>query len=128
MLSVARSLEPDPRGFGTHEQLGLPPCGFASQTGMPCPTCGMTTSFAHFARGHVVDALRSNAFGAVAFLAVVAVTLVAGSRLVAGRPDLSLWVRLPWRVLSPAILAIWLGSWGISVLRMMLTHGGLGDR
>src|SRR6185312_12826777 len=48
MLVVARGLEPDPRGFGTHTQLGLWPCAFRATTGRSCPTCGMTTSFAWF--------------------------------------------------------------------------------
>jgi hypothetical protein len=51
LLGVARWLEPDPRGYGTHTQLGLGPCAFAVLTGRPCPACGMTTSFAWFARG-----------------------------------------------------------------------------
>ena len=28
VLSMAAAIEPDPRGYGTHTQLGLPPCGF----------------------------------------------------------------------------------------------------
>ncbi|MGE3821953.1 MAG: DUF2752 domain-containing protein, partial [Isosphaeraceae bacterium] len=44
-FAVASWLEPDPSGFGTHRQLGLPPCHFAWVTGKPCPTCGMTTAF-----------------------------------------------------------------------------------
>src|SRR3954447_18121509 len=51
VLGVARCLEPDPRGYGTHTQLGLYPCMFAQVTGSPCPSCGMMTSFAWFVRG-----------------------------------------------------------------------------
>src|SRR5690606_27831172 len=32
VLVLARMLEPDARGHGTHEQLGLPPCGFLELT------------------------------------------------------------------------------------------------
>lgn len=46
LLIVASTLTPDSRGHGTHEQLGLAPCGWAAATGWPCATCGMTTSFA----------------------------------------------------------------------------------
>src|SRR5207247_577108 len=44
LLGVARLVEPDLRGYGTHEQLGLPPCTFRLLTGIACPSCGMTTS------------------------------------------------------------------------------------
>ncbi|NBO19844.1 MAG: DUF2752 domain-containing protein, partial [Proteobacteria bacterium] len=47
-LSNVRWLTPDARGLGTHEQLGLPPCGFYLWYGLPCPSCGMTTSWPHF--------------------------------------------------------------------------------
>jgi hypothetical protein len=60
---VAARLEPDPRGYGTHTQLGLPPCHFAWVTGRPCPSCGMTTAFAWFVRGGLVRAWWANPAG-----------------------------------------------------------------
>ncbi len=74
VLGVARQLEPDPRGFGTHTQLGLAPCAFALVTGHPCPTCGMTTSFAWFARGRFDRSWRANPAGSL--LAPTCVALV----------------------------------------------------
>jgi hypothetical protein len=59
-FGVAAMLEPDSRGFGTHRQLGLPPCTVRLLFGIPCPSCGMTTSFAHLMRGQVVEAFRAN--------------------------------------------------------------------
>ena len=35
VYAVAARLEPDPKGYGTHTQLGLPPCHFAWVTGAP---------------------------------------------------------------------------------------------
>jgi hypothetical protein len=58
----------------THLQIGLPPCSFRYLTGLPCPSCGMTTSFALLIRGDVANSLRANAVGtllAVFSLAVV---------------------------------------------------------
>ena len=49
----------------THRQLGLPPCTFMEMTGVPCPSCGMTTSFALLVRGDVLNSLRANAVGTV---------------------------------------------------------------
>jgi hypothetical protein len=63
LLGVARWLEPDPRGYGTHMQLGLGPCSFSVLTGRPCPSCGMTTAFAWFARGDPLRAWRANPAG-----------------------------------------------------------------
>lgn len=51
LFVVAASVQPDPRGYGTHEQLGLTPCAFREILNIPCPTCGGTTSLAHFVRG-----------------------------------------------------------------------------
>jgi len=62
-FGVAAWLEPESRGFGTHMQLGLPPCSFEPVFGLPCPSCGMTTSFSYFVRGQWLSALRANAAG-----------------------------------------------------------------
>lgn len=67
IIAVARILEPEPSGYGTHTQLGLPPCGFLSLTGLRCPGCGLTTAFAHMVRFDVVEALLANPFGVVLF-------------------------------------------------------------
>jgi hypothetical protein len=57
VLVVAARLNPSRTGVGSHRQLGLQECQFESRTGLPCPTCGMTTSFAHFVRGQIVASL-----------------------------------------------------------------------
>jgi hypothetical protein len=80
LLAVAAWLEPSPAGIGTHQQLGLPPCTFWMLFGRPCPTCGMTTSWAHLVRGHVASAFRANAGGTLlAMLAIAAVPWLLGS-------------------------------------------------
>lgn len=70
VLAVAALLEPDGRGHGTHQQLGLPPCGFLLLTGSPCPGCGLTTAFAHGIRGHWSMAASANPLGLMLFLLV----------------------------------------------------------
>lgn len=52
--------------MSTHTQLGLEPCNFAKTTGKPCPSCGMTTSFALLVRGDVANSLRANWVGTLA--------------------------------------------------------------
>jgi hypothetical protein len=83
VFSVARWLEPSPKGYGTHTQLGLPPCTFAWVTGHPCPSCGMTTSFAWFVRGRLDRSFRANPGGSVLALAsamLIPWLLVASAR------------------------------------------------
>lgn len=62
---VALRLSPDPRGYGTHQQLGLAPCVFQMMSGYPCPACGMTTCFTYFVRGEFRQAARANPAGMV---------------------------------------------------------------
>jgi hypothetical protein len=52
-----------PRRMGTHMEMGLPQCTFYEWTGKPCPSCGLTTSFALLMHGDVVNSLKANAVG-----------------------------------------------------------------
>ena len=54
-----------PRSMETHTTwpLQLPPCSFYKATGLPCPSCGMTSSFALFIRGDILSSLRANCVG-----------------------------------------------------------------
>jgi len=111
VLTVARFLPPSPRGVGTHERLGLPPCLFLKLTGLPCPSCGLTTSFAHAAKLHFYDALLAQPFGLLLFFLTVLLV------------PLSCWLayrRIPWHRLTAAraakpllwlMAALWLTAW-----------------
>jgi ABC-type glucose/galactose transport system permease subunit len=63
LMVIASALKPNPSGMGTHTALGLQACGFYQRTGLPCPTCGMTTSFAWFARGNIGASLYVQPMG-----------------------------------------------------------------
>lgn len=63
LLATAAWLAPSPRGLGTHQQLGLPPCTFIQFAGIRCPACGMTTSWAHLVRGQLWSGMRANVGG-----------------------------------------------------------------
>jgi hypothetical protein len=71
LLCLARFLQPSPKGVGTHVQLGLPPCAFFHFTGIPCPSCGLTTSVAHAARLHFYEAFITQPFGLIVFCAAI---------------------------------------------------------
>jgi len=60
VLLLSFFLHPDARGYGTHEQLYLPPCYVKFFFHIPCPACGLTTAFAHLAKGHWQAALQAN--------------------------------------------------------------------
>lgn len=72
ILAIASWLKPDPSGLGTHQQLGLPGCTLFTVTGVRCPGCGMTTSWAHTMNGDLVAALQTNCAGTLLCLLSVA--------------------------------------------------------
>lgn len=61
---------PDARGYGTHEQFGLPPCAMMSVTGVPCPGCGVTTSVSLAVHGHWLESLATQPFGLLVVLGI----------------------------------------------------------
>lgn len=77
VLALAAIVRPDPSGMGTHTRLGLKPCGILVLTGRPCPSCGMTTSFAEAAHLHPLAAARVQPMGFLLFLLTVAFVVVA---------------------------------------------------
>ena len=118
LLGVARWLQPDPKGFGTHTQLGLWPCAFRETTGRPCPTCGMTTAFAWFARGDFARSWRSNP--ASLFLAPTCVLLVPWLLLIAarGRAVGTRSLETPLISLAVATVGLTVVSWTIRLFIM----------
>ena len=74
LVVLALWIHPDPRGFGTHEQLGLPACRMMEWTGIPCPGCGVTTSVALFAHAQFLASFHNQPFG---FLIALAIPLYA---------------------------------------------------
>lgn len=84
-------------------------------TGYPCPTCGMTTAFAHTVRGHGLRAFWAQPAGFVLAVATIALTLCAGYTVCRGR-----WPRFGWHFVSPfrlflALLALFLGAWAFKI-------------
>jgi len=115
-FSLAVSLAPNPAGFGTHQQLGLPPCSFQTMLGIPCPSCGMTTSFSHFVRGQWVSAAAANVGGLL--LAIVSTVMVPWSFWSAARGEM-VGIRDPdsWLAWGIGLLTVaTLLNWFIEVL------------
>jgi hypothetical protein len=55
--------EPDARGHGTHEQLGMAPCSWPILYDKPCPTCGVTTSVSWLSHGRPFKSFMTQPFG-----------------------------------------------------------------
>lgn len=85
VLGLAAWLEPASEGHGTHLQLGLGTCSFLQATGMPCPMCGATTSFALMAHLRVVDASINQPFAAFLFLLTVMVFAISVAEVLVPR-------------------------------------------
>ncbi|MCA9106937.1 MAG: DUF2752 domain-containing protein [Planctomycetales bacterium] len=91
LLILAATLSPNPDGVGTHRQLripfvagaeeGLPACSFLVAFGKPCPSCGMTTSWAWLMKGNLWASASANIGGTLLGLSALAATpwlLVSG--------------------------------------------------
>ena len=111
VIALAATLSPDPSGHGTHQQLGLPPCGFIYVTGYPCPGCGLTTAFAHMVRLQFVGAARANPFGILLFMVSFATIWVSLYGFVKKLPVIRTLERLQferWAVLlSVTAVTVW---------------------
>lgn len=109
VAGVARGLEPDPSGRGTHKRLGLGECTFLAFTKHPCPSCGMTTSLAWFTRGRIRESARANVAGTFLALSSLAMVPWMVATAIAGRPLGAKSLETP--------LAIWVSSVvGVSLL------------
>jgi hypothetical protein len=120
VLIVARILDPDARGFGTHTQLGLPRCAFQWLTGLPCPACGLTTSFAHLARGEFDAALHANAFGVLLFACVLASVPFAMWARLRNRAFFETLARMRIERVGLLLASIGLLNWIVRIARLLL--------
>jgi len=84
VLGTAVWLNADATGMGTHQQLGLPACGFYSATQLPCATCGMTTSFTHAAHGNLIQSFITQPAGMLLCLSLAIMVILSGYTLIMG--------------------------------------------
>lgn len=91
---------------GTHTQLFLPPCFFLRVTGIPCPTCGMTTSFAFLAHGRILDSLAAHPLGTLTYLYIAVLTMCAAGAT-AARRAVEIIMRAKWTEVLMALGAAW---------------------
>lgn len=115
-LVLATFIIPSPSGHGTHEQLGMPACGWALYFGKPCITCGMTTAFAHAVRGHLLIAATTQPMGlAIALACGVGFwgamhTAITGSAVLESMGRWLVRPRIMWSIAGLLLLA-WGWTW-----------------
>lgn len=112
VLVIAALLTPNPSGVGTHAALHYQPCDFLARTGVPCPSCGMTTSFAWFARGNVMASFYVQPMGMVLALLTAATFWIALYMGLTGIPALNLVSTIPGRYYLFSLFALAVAAWG----------------
>ncbi|HWE02923.1 MAG TPA: DUF2752 domain-containing protein [Tepidisphaeraceae bacterium] len=124
VLILAARLTPSHAGYGTHTAIGLPDCAFLQRTGVPCPGCGMTTSFSWFVRGNLAASVYVQPMGAL--LAAVSCSAIWISMYVAvtGRPVYRLIALAPSELLFGLPLAVGLLAWAWKICIHLAGHDG----
>jgi hypothetical protein len=118
IIAVAAVLVPSEIGHSTHMQLGLDGCTMLRWTGIPCPMCGMTTSFALMADLRPLDAFLNQPFSVVLFGITLFIFGLSGLDLV--RPNdrwskFSLWFRR-YEIRAAVVGIIWFSAaWAYKV-------------
>ncbi|HOW69887.1 MAG TPA: DUF2752 domain-containing protein [Phycisphaerae bacterium] len=115
VLVVAARLTPDDSHMGTHRQMGLPPCGFVAITGLPCPTCGMTTAFVCVTHGQLRAALRAQVAGALLAIATAVVGVAAAFCMMTGRYPTLNWYRVDAARLVYWVALMLVAAWGLTI-------------
>ena len=115
-LAMAAYLQPSPAGVGSHRTLGLASCQFLGNTGLPCPSCGMTTSFTWFVRGNVLASAYVQPMGAVVALATACCAWGGFYIAATGRPVYRLLRLVPARYYLLPLLALGMLAWGWKIL------------
>jgi len=112
VLVTAALIPPSPAGIGSHEHLRLEPCQFLAKTGLPCPSCGMTTSFAWFVRGNLLASFYVQPMGMI--LAVLCCCAIWSGFYIAitGRSAHRMARNLNWTPIVVTGIALWLAAWG----------------
>ena len=110
------AIEPDPKGYDTHTQLGMSACNWPKVYGYPCPTCGATTAATLVVHGRLIAAFATQPFGATFALAGIALGALAGWCLLRSRSFLDVYLQLPRTAIALFAVLLLLASWGYKCL------------
>lgn len=105
--------------MGTHRGLGYGGCPFVIAHGFACPTCGMTTAFAHTVRGQWIQAVHAQPMG---WLLAVAAMVVAGTNVFSFFAGASIGIN--WYRVSPVGVAVAMAALGALAWGYKVAFGG----
>jgi hypothetical protein len=116
LLMVAVYVQPASEGIGTHQQLGLPQCGWILAANIPCPTCGMTTAWSHTVRGEFPSAFLAQPMGMLLAIGTMCVAVGGGISAMTGYSFNGMLYRFAPSKVFIVIAIVTLASWGLKIL------------
>jgi len=111
LVALSRVLVPDPRGWGTHEQLGFRPCLPLELWRVPCPGCGVTTAVTLALRGEPLESLRVQPMGLVVIATALWAAVWATSHHFRGHDLFVALHALPWKILGSLLGGLAGAAW-----------------
>jgi len=111
VLIIASKLEPSRTGVGSHREMGLQGCQLLIRSGVPCPSCGMTTSFTGFVRGNLVASAYVQPMGMLIALSAACCVWIGAYIAITGRPIHRLLLQLPARAWLIGLLSFAIAAW-----------------
>jgi hypothetical protein len=123
-LVLALMLQPSPDGYGSHTKLGLARCQFMEHTGLPCPSCGMTTSWTWFVRGNLRASLYVQPMGTVLAVMATCCVWVCMYCAITGRPVYRLLRVIPGRYYFIPLLSFAIFAWGWKIFIHLTARDG----
>ena len=117
----------EPLRMGAHKQLGLPECGFKEVANLPCPSCGMTTSFTLLMRADVWHSMQANFAGtALATFGVLFIPWALASAFF-GRFVFIRRLEIVIFRLAVVFLILLFGRWGVVIIWELLNPPSVVD-
>lgn len=94
------------------------PCGFKTQFGLPCPTCGMTTSVLAFAGGDILQSFYIQP-GSAMFCILLILAGLAGLIFAVAATDFGLVRQIKLKYIIVTFLVLAGGGWAVTLARAM---------
>ena len=98
------------------------PCGFKQQYGLPCPTCGVTTSSIAFVQGHIFQSFYIQPAAALAWVMLCVTAFFAFLMCAFGlyfRPLMSFLAGVKTKHVILAVIIIIAGGWVVTLARAL---------